>query len=1512
MNVSRHSVLLANRSSTQYIHNSWINYHPPTPMLHHWITILVSSSLVLLASHIHQPASPATNLKTEMVENKLGLQLHEFAFSWESTGQRSYQIIVASNEKKLAADEGDLWDSGRRYTRAHSEIMYMGLPLMPGHSAWWKVRIWDEADDKGRYSEPARIDIPEALNNEGRTLNHVAFIGGTLFSRMEKYGYLETAITANWPQHHITFRNLGWPADDVRGTARGEFGSLRNTRSWRPPTEEEGLAFNVLMDHVTEAMPSALLVAYGSEAAFANTEVAMEAFEADYEKLITTLVNTGATISLLTPTPHCNAEFLQDPGEANGRLANAAAFIRAMGEEKGVQVIDLYTHFLDERCTRVENDGDETLYDKNGIHLTEAGYKKLAQFVSSELGVSDGAIEVSLTSAGEITFSQGGLMTNFYELPSGVRFDVKRDRLPAPWTVNSISILETDAPQQVKINGRLNDQNADAFASDVEQGQFESLRQTIIEKNRFYRDKMRPLNLAYIYLFRRHEMGHLAREQEDLNELVEGHEQVIAHLRVPNRYRYEVKQAENWKAPRNYPDHEVPQYVPEPNIAEELASFTLSDSLEINLFSGDPLIANPINLNWDTRGRAWISTSSTYPHLKPGDAPNDRIVILEDWDQDGVADTAKVFAEGLLVPHSVMPVPGGAYVASTTELLFLADHDGDDVADERRVVYSGFGNADVHHMIHGLTWAPWGDLHFTQSIYINSFIETAFGPRRLNGSGIWSFRPETERLDIFARGMTNPWGFALNKWGQSFATDGAGGAGPHYVFPGVKHPTAVGAHRVLPGLIPGKPKNTAAAFISGRHMPEEWHGSLLANDYRANRMVRYVLEEKGSGYTAHEAQTMLHSSHRSFRPVDIKMGPDGAFYVVDWYNPIIDHGEVDFYHPLRDRSHGRIWRLTAKDSPLLTHPDMEGASIEALLDLLKAPEQYTREQANRELASRPADIVAERVAVWVNTLDKEEPAYEHHLLEAGWLHLAINKPDETVLQKLLKSNSPKVRAAAARMAPKTVSEADALRYLAGAVHDEHPQVRLETVNALRSMNSLDAVELALSVLDHDVDDNLAFALELTVRDLREQWIPPLLDGEPVFDNQNKVLYAVLEVSDARVMRTLLDYIKQDKIADADLPRAVRLVSSLGSKEEIKEVFDLSKQNLAILPEVAMGATSSSAVPDNASDLATLFGDSDVSVRMAAVKLAGIWKVESLGGQIAQLAKTSATAEEYMTATNALALLQDIDALKSLMDQNNSPGLRASAAGAWVQVAPDEAAESALGVLSSIKDARSSDVIIDAFLSSDEGVNTLNSVLSETDLPEDAAVAGIRAVRASGRYMGDLIEAFSKAGDLKPASIQMNQEERRELLSEISSGGDFSRGRRVYNETATQCNNCHVVDGNGKTFGPDLSSLGAYMTPASILESLLNPNTDIKQGYETLLIRKTDGSIVSGLLQRETEDATLIRIPGGTVISIPKDEISTIENSSYSLMPAGLTASIRRDELIDLMKYLTSLGTMEGE
>ena len=160
--------------------------------------------------------------------------------------------------------------------------------------------------------------------------------------------------------------------------------------------------------------------------------------------------------------------------------------------------------------------------------------------------------------------------------------------------------------------------------------------------------------------------------------------------------------------------------------------------------------------------------------------------------------------------------------------------------------------------------------------------------------------------------------------------------------------------------------------MTGRHIPSRWHGSLLGNDFRANRTVRYSIEESGSGFKSQEVETVLHSSHRSYRPVDIKMGPDGAVYIVDWYNPIIDHGEVDFHHPLRDKSHGRIWRLTAIDQPLLEWPVIAEATTPELFEHLTSDEQYTRTQANRELVRRQTS--REEIDEWIKSLDETDPA----------------------------------------------------------------------------------------------------------------------------------------------------------------------------------------------------------------------------------------------------------------------------------------------------------------------------------------------------------------------------------------------------------------------------------------------------------------------------------------------------------------------------------------------------------
>src|SRR5260370_26867336 len=243
----------------------------------------------------------------------------------------------------------------------------------------------------------------------------------------------------------------------------------------------------------------------------------------------------------------------------------------------------------------------------------------------------------------------------------------------------------------------------------------------------------------------------------------------------------------------------VTQDIPDPDPEIERRSFQVAEGFEVNLFAADPLLAKPIQMNFDPAGRLWVACSGVYPQIQPAQQANDKIIILEDRAGKGRADKTTVFAQGLLIPTGVAPGDGGCYVAEGTRILHLTAPDGlaatraaeraksaDNIAipPKRRIVLSGFGTQDTHHLIHTLCWGPDGMLYFNQSVYIHSAIETPFGVRRLAGGGIWQYWPQTEEVDGFARGWVNPRGHQFDRWGQSFVTDGSGHQGSTHVVPG--------------------------------------------------------------------------------------------------------------------------------------------------------------------------------------------------------------------------------------------------------------------------------------------------------------------------------------------------------------------------------------------------------------------------------------------------------------------------------------------------------------------------------------------------------------------------------------------------------------------------------------------------------------------------------------------------------------------------------------------------------
>jgi putative heme-binding domain-containing protein len=963
--------------------------------------------------------------------------------------------------------------------------------------------------------------------------------------------------------------------------------------------------------------------------------------------------------------------------------------------------------------------------------------------------------------------------------------------------------------------------------------------------------------------------------------------------------------------------------VPDPDPELERKSFIVADGFEVNLFAADPLLAKPIQMNFDAAGRLWVVSSETYPQIKPGQKADDKVVILEDTRGVGKADRVTVFADGLFIPTGIEPGDGGAYVANSTELLHLASSQEGGKADRRRVVLSGFGTEDTHHILHTLRWGPDGMLYMNQSIYIHSHIETPHGVRRLNGGGVWQFRPETMGLEVFARGWINPWGHHFDRWGQSFVTDGANGEGINYVVPGASYATAVGASRVVQGLNPGSPKHCGLEILSGRHLPDDWQGNMLTNDFRGHRVCRFVLKEDGSGYLSQEKGELIKTSHEAFRPIDIKMGPDGAIYIADWYNPIIQHGEVDFRDPRRDLTHGRIWRVTAKGRPLVKRPNLVGASTVELLDQLKAPEDWTRHFAKRVLKERGEAKVLPALRKWLATLDPAERDHEHHLLEALWTCQTLDVAEPKLLAKVLAAGDHHVRAAGARVLTWWHDRVpNALELLAGAVNDDHPQVRLEAVRSLSFIQEPRAVEVAMQALDRPVDRFLDYALWQTARELEPTWLPALKDGSLDFGgNARRLTFALQAVGSKDVIRPLLELVKNGKVPQDREEGVLTLVTALGGTDELGAVLEMVLagdgsalgRRISLLAALEQAALQRKARPaGDLTRLARLLASTDDGVRAGAARLAGAWQLTTLRPSLLELAQSEKTPQGVRQgAIDGLSHLGDIESrteLEKLAGGTNALVIRRPAIIALTGLDLKKASQLAVDVLAQDPKGLDSAELFSAFLDHKNGGETLAAALKDAKLPADVAKVGVRSVRATGRDAPVLVDALKKAGALTFGPRELSASEMKEMVADVARLGDPARGEAIFRRQDLSCMKCHAIAGAGGQVGPDLSSIGGSAQVDYLIESILLPNKIIKEGFHSITVNTRDGRVFTGIKVRETKEELVLRNAEDREIVIRAGNIDERAEAG-SLMPDGLTDTLTRGEFVDLVRFLSELGKL---
>jgi mono/diheme cytochrome c family protein/glucose/arabinose dehydrogenase len=503
---------------------------------------------------------------------------------------------------------------------------------------------------------------------------------------------------------------------------------------------------------------------------------------------------------------------------------------------------------------------------------------------------------------------------------------------------------------------------------------------------------------------------------------------------------------------------------------EALAQFHLAPGYQVELFASEKEfedLANPVQLSFDNEGRLWVATMPSYPHYKPGDQkPNDKLIILEDTDGDGRADKQTTFADGLHLPLGFEIAPEGVYISQGTNLMLYTDTNGDDQADRKEILLSGFDDHDTHHAHSAYAADPSGAIYMGEGVFLHTNVETSYGPVRGTNGGFYRYNPQRKRLERTAQlSIPNPWGIAFDDWGQNFFAE-TSSPNVRWMMPGTVKPRYGVATPKSENLIEAdhmvRP-TSGLEFVSSRHFPDEVQGDLLINNtigYRGTKQHKLV--DDGTGFHSEHRLDLIYSDDKNFRPVDMEFAPDGSLYIVDWHNILIGHMQHNARDPLRDHVHGRIYRVTYPGRPLVEPAKVAGASIPELLDNLKLPEFRTRYRTRRELRGRNADEVMSNLWNWVDRLDKDDPKYEHYLLEALWVSWGLNRIDESLLRELLKSEDFRARAAATRVLRYGGHQvADQAELMREAAADEHGRVRLEAIVAASWMDE----EEGLSVLE---------------------------------------------------------------------------------------------------------------------------------------------------------------------------------------------------------------------------------------------------------------------------------------------------------------------------------------------------------------------------------------------------------------------------------------------------------------
>lgn len=955
-----------------------------------------------------------------------------------------------------------------------------------------------------------------------------------------------------------------------------------------------------------------------------------------------------------------------------------------------------------------------------------------------------------------------------------------------------------------------------------------------------------------------------------------------------------------------------------PNPTDEDAHATVAgmwvpEGFQVDLIATEPTVTQPIAFTFDARGRLWIVEAHSYPQRQPEGQGKDRVIILEDSDGDGTFETRKLFAEGLNLVSGIEVGFGGVWIGAAPQFLFLPDADGDDKADGDPVVLlDGFGYQDTHETLNSFTWGPDGWLYGNQGVFNHSLIGKPGTPQdeRIEmRAGVWRYHPTRHAFEIFATGCSNQWGIDFNEAGHLFITHcrSAWGGGPtsymvqggHYWNQSNSHHAAFiasgkaawnpGNEPVFRNFLPssagyghgeggaGKPGSRAlygghshvgTMIYLGGNWPDTYRDQLFTHNLHGHQMNRQMNVRRGSGYeTLHAGSDQLFTEDPKFIGVDLKYGPDGAVYMIDWVDTQHCHtNNVDSW----DRSNGRLYRMQWQDTYKPVNLDLRKKTTAELVALVTDKDEWYSRTARRLLQER-ADSAA------VPMIDK---ALVSALGTAETLRL--------LWARHLVSGEAPPASAFTHAAEEVRSWAIALtsdghtlpvgKLLEMAQSDSSSMVRLALASALPRLGNADRWALA-EVLSGKKDDSDDVYLPKLI------WygIAPIVLEDPA-----RGLAMAKQTPMPVLADSLFWYLSKDA-AGRDL-LSKHLLESDAPATRILELMVEALPSTSLLPApqgwskvaAALRAPETSAYLDR---LGGIFGDATVLAAMRRT-----------------VADKDASMEKRAEALQFLKASGDTECAREFMAVLDTPEFRPIV----------------LPLMGRFNDQAVADAILTR-LPDLEGTDRNNALVALASQPvlTKTLLSAIKAKKVDRQILTSLHVRQMQSLANKEVDALLEEVWGRVAETSASARESIAKYRKLYSEAplwahtksdgltvfTKLCATCHVMNGQGIALGPDLT--GSWTNGVDyFLENIIDPNAVVGESFQLNLVTRKDGTVISGMPESETEDAVTIRTLTESV-AIPKADIASRQILEQSMMPAALLDTLPEKEVIDLLKFLST-------